>query len=174
MWVSGQGKLVITFTCCQSDPGSINLVAAQVRPMSNFANLSPTWHWSLDSCLTTFICYLLILTFIFLYLHSLKKFSRFCNRCMVNAGIDQYNCYNFDKSLNIRIRCCSCVLQIRLGKANKRKFAFCLDVFASVSCAGASVTRPGPVGGLMSLVWCSRAQNRKQVFIRWRSELLTE
>ena len=42
VWVSGQGKLVITFTCCQSDPGSINLVAAQpVRPMSKFANLSP-------------------------------------------------------------------------------------------------------------------------------------
>ena len=93
---------------------------------------------------------------------------------MVNAGIDQYNCYNFDiKSLNIRIRCCSCVLQIRLGKANKRKFAFCLDVFASVSCAGASVTRPGPVGGLMSLVWCSSAQNRKQVFIRRRIKKVT-
>ena len=41
----------------------------------------------------------------------------------------------------MRIRCCSCVLQIRLRKANKRKFAFCLDVFASVSCAGASVTQ---------------------------------
>ena len=41
------------------------------------------------------------------------------------------------------IRCCSSVLQIRLLRANKREFAFCLGVFASVSCAGASVTSLG-------------------------------
>ena len=39
-----------------------------------------------------------------------------------------------------------CVLQIRLSKANKRKFAFCLHLFASVSCAEppSRLKQPGP------------------------------
>ena len=95
---------------------------------------------------------------------------------MVNIAssfcVIEINNFNLDQSVSV----CVFVVAVVFYKYDSVKqtsvsLLFVLMYLPLYLVPGPRSPRPGPVGGLMSLVWCFTAQNRKQVFIRRRREL---